>query len=177
MKEVKPHTSSVSRCWRGLWICMSKSSVRLHWFHPTEKLKGNKNPVGLYHNLLKLIHMISVVVMFPNWGCDSWISGKNMADRKNNEPLAVGEVSKSFYGRFFSCETVKNSSQPLSLGCTKVRTTNLQACRERLFDIQKPGPIRKTWPSSNLPLFLLEPPPPLLAALRWTPVHNKKLHM
>lgn len=110
MKEVKPHTSSVSRCWRGLWICMSKSSVRLHWFRPTEKLKGNKNPVGLYHNLLKLIHMISLVVVFPNWGCDSWISGKNMADRKNNEPHAVGEVSKSFYGRFFflwNCQKFK----------------------------------------------------------------------
>lgn len=38
-------------------------------------------------------------------------------------------------------------------------------------------PLRQVWLSSNLPLFLLVLPPPLLAAQRWTPVHNKKLHI
>lgn len=37
--------------------------------------------------------------------------------------------------------------------------------------------IFKKWPSSNLPLFLHALPPPLLAALRWTPVNNKNLHV
>lgn len=44
-------------------------------------------------------------------------------------------------------------------------------------DFEWPMRLGQTWPSSNLPLFLHELPPPLLAALRWTPVHSKKQHV
>lgn len=69
-------------------------------------------------------------------------------------------------------KTVEHSSRPQSPHGPKVKTTALRGCRDRVSG--RSIPTRRMWLSSNLPLFLLELPPPLLAGPQWTPVHNKR---
>lgn len=71
---------------------------------------------------------------------------------------------------FFHCEKKTIARQPRLLCSIKLEAAHLPALRESAF---QRSPFRTDVEQPNLPLFSLELPPPLLAALRWTPAHSK----